>query len=163
MSANTDTVLQANFKTPAGTLINVYANTPDQFDQALEFLTGRIDRIASVESVLTGASHVGQQIPVTPVVQAPPAYVPQPGAAPQQWAPVDPGPPPAPAWGPPTTAPQQYGTVPTCAHGQRVAKSGSSAKGPWRAYMCPTPKGTVGQCEPQWIKPGTPEWAGFPA
>lgn len=157
MSANTDTVLQANFKTPAGTLINVYANTPDQFDGIIDFLATRIDRVASIESVLSGASNVGQQIPVTPVVQAPPA----PPA--QTWAPVDPGPPPAVAWGPPTPAPQAYGAAPACAHGPRVAKSGQSAKGPWRAWMCNTPKGTPGQCEPVWVKQGTPEWNGFPA
>ena len=33
-----------------------------------------------------------------------------------------------------------------CAHGAMVYREGTSAKGPWKAYFCPTPKGTPGQC-----------------
>lgn len=36
----------------------------------------------------------------------------------------------------------------TCAHGERVYRSGTSAKGPWEAMFCPTEKGTPGQCAP---------------
>ncbi len=41
---------------------------------------------------------------------------------------------------------------PSCEHGERKYVTGTSAKGPWFAYMCPTPKGTPGQCPPEWIK-----------
>lgn len=40
--------------------------------------------------------------------------------------------------------------APTCEHGARKFVTGNSAKGPWSAWMCPTPKGTPGQCKPQW-------------
>lgn len=45
---------------------------------------------------------------------------------------------------------------PTCAHGERKYVTGTSAKGPWAAYMCPTPKGTPDQCAPVWTKDAPP-------
>jgi hypothetical protein len=41
---------------------------------------------------------------------------------------------------------------PPCPHGQWQWKTGVGAKGPWKAWMCPAPKGTPGQCEPKWIR-----------
>ena len=72
----------------------------------------------------------------------------------------------APAWEAPTpAAPPSFAnaTVPSCAHGPRTAKSGASAKGPWRAWMCPAPKGDPSQCQPEWVTRGTPAWNNFPA
>lgn len=40
-----------------------------------------------------------------------------------------------------------------CVHGQRVRRSGSSAKGDWVGYFCPTPKGTADQCSPNFLDP----------
>jgi hypothetical protein len=54
-------------------------------------------------------------------------------------------------------------TVPNCAHGPMTARSGTSAKGPWKAWMCPTAKGTPGQCAPNFLNRGTPEFNNFPA
>lgn len=54
-------------------------------------------------------------------------------------------------------------TVPQCQHGAKTAKSGSSAKGPWRAWMCPAPKGDPSQCKPDWVQRGSAEWNNFPA
>ena len=53
-------------------------------------------------------------------------------------------------------------TVPQCQHGVKVAKSGTSQKGPWKAWMCPAPKGDPSQCKPDWVQRGTPEWNNFP-
>ena len=47
---------------------------------------------------------------------------------------------------------------PSCKHGTRKHKAGSSGKGPWQAWMCPSAKGTSDQCEPIWIKRGEPGW-----
>lgn len=38
---------------------------------------------------------------------------------------------------------------PTCDHGARVRRTGTSGKGPWVGWFCPTPKGTPGQCSPK--------------
>jgi hypothetical protein len=72
---------------------------------------------------------------------------------------------PAPAWGeaPTPSASFTQATVPSCQHGPRTAKSGSSAKGPWKGWMCPAPKGDPTQCQPQWVTRGTPEFNNFPA
>lgn len=37
----------------------------------------------------------------------------------------------------------------TCVHGDRVRRTGQSAKGAWVGWFCPTPKGTPGQCKPE--------------
>lgn len=40
----------------------------------------------------------------------------------------------------------------TCKHGEMTFRTGQSAKGPWKGYFCPSPKGTPDQCEPQFIR-----------
>lgn len=57
----------------------------------------------------------------------------------------------------PTTAPS--GRV--CKHGDMTRRTGSGAKGPWKAFMCPSPKGTPDQCDPIWIRRNEPEWSTF--
>lgn len=54
-------------------------------------------------------------------------------------------------------------SVPQCQHGPKTAKTGSSGKGPWKAWMCPAKKGDPTQCSPDWVQRGTPEWNNFPA
>lgn len=39
-----------------------------------------------------------------------------------------------------------------CKHGDMVPKSGTSAKGPWKAWMCNAPKGAADKCDPIWIR-----------
>lgn len=41
---------------------------------------------------------------------------------------------------------------PVCQHGPKQYKEGMGAKGKWRAYFCPAPKGTPDQCPPEWMK-----------
>lgn len=56
----------------------------------------------------------------------------------------------------------QQATTPSCAHGPRTARSGTGAKGPWRAYFCPLPSARKAeQCSPQFLNRGTPEWDAF--
>jgi hypothetical protein len=76
------------------------------------------------------------------------AAAPAPVATGDQWA----SPPPVPA-----------GPVPVGPDGRpRVAKSGTSAKGPWKAWMTAAKKGEPGYADPIWIQRGTPEWNNFP-
>lgn len=49
----------------------------------------------------------------------------------------------------------------SCKHGVMSQRTGSGAKGPWKAYMCPSPKGTPDQCEPVWIRRNDPDWNAF--
>lgn len=41
--------------------------------------------------------------------------------------------------------------APVCNHGAMVYKEGQSAKGAWKAWFCPTPKGTPGQCKARFL------------
>lgn len=52
---------------------------------------------------------------------------------------------------------QQLGAVEVsadkqCKHGSMSLKTGTSAKGPWKAWMCGAPKGATDKCEPIWIR-----------
>ena len=49
----------------------------------------------------------------------------------------------------------------TCKHGEMTKRTGAGAKGPWKAFMCPSPKGTPDQCEPAWIRRTDSEWNSF--
>lgn len=39
-----------------------------------------------------------------------------------------------------------------CKHGSMQLKTGTSAKGPWKAWMCPAAKNDSSKCEPIWIR-----------
>lgn len=42
--------------------------------------------------------------------------------------------------------------APGCPHGTKTFREGKGKSGkPWRAWFCPAPKGTAGQCKPTWI------------
>lgn len=89
-----------------------------------------------------------------PAVAAPPPVVHPPiddpwavtPPAAQQFAPAQ----------PPAT--QTYGAAaapasnaPSCQHGVKVQRTGVGKNGkPWSAWMCPAPRGTADQCEPDW-------------
>lgn len=60
-----------------------------------------------------------------------------------------------------TSSPSTAPVGRNCKHGPMTKRSGSSAKGPWKGYMCPTPKGTPDQCEPMFLKRNEPEWSTF--
>lgn len=85
-------------------------------------------------------------------------------AAPSAPAPAAPS---VPSFAPPSSYSDT--SSPTCNHGPRTARSGTSQYGPWKAWMCPTPKGTPDQCQPIYLNgPGRKghnpaEWSSFPA
>lgn len=64
---------------------------------------------------------------------------------------------------PPAATPAPAVSAPACHHGNKVAKKGVGAKGEWKAWMCPAPKGTADQCSPAWVAKNSPEWNTFPA
>lgn len=49
----------------------------------------------------------------------------------------------------------------SCSHGVMSKRTGAGAKGPWKAFMCPSPKGTPDQCEPVWVRRNDTEWSSF--
>lgn len=81
MTAPANTAYQANFKTPSGALLNVYAENGAEFDELLDAFEGFIPKIAAIESLLTGAGNVAQAAAVArPTQQPAPQEAPAPAA-----------------------------------------------------------------------------------
>jgi hypothetical protein len=47
---------------------------------------------------------------------------------------------------------QSNGQAHTCRHGEMAFRSGTSAKGPWKGYMCAAPKGAPDKCDTIWVR-----------
>ena len=141
---------------------NLFTVRGDDFDSFLGNLVkaGKVPDVALLLDFLEGKQHeealsVVQQVFANSTVvetATAPTGVPQT----QTFAPVPP-----PATGAP--APANSGQAPTCSHGTKSAKKGNGAKGEWKAWMCPAPKGTPDQCPPAWVTKATADWNNFPA
>lgn len=114
---------QFNFKTPTGSLINVYLYSYDEAEikQALETIANVTPEIQAVETLFNAQGLLREAL----------------GAAPVEQSAVK-------------SAPASGGKA--CKHGEMTFRNGTSAKGPWKGYFCPSPKGTPDQCEPQFIR-----------
>ena len=121
--ANEGIKTQLNFKTSAGSLVNVYLYSYDEAEikQALEAIANVTPEIQAVETLYNAQGLLKEALGATPVEQS---------AA--------------------KSAPSGSGKA--CKHGDMTFRTGSSAKGPWKGYFCPSPKGTPDQCEPQFIR-----------
>lgn len=162
MTAPQGTKLQVNYKTGGGTLINAYADNPDQLVDELSALESLAGTIVAVEGIFAAASAAGGI--AAPPSQAP-AYptAPNPQSAPAQalggWQSAQQqqaqqGPPPAWAGQPAAPAAPAAPAGKACIHGAMTFKQGvSKTTGkPWSAWFCPTPKGTPGQCEAEFVR-----------
>jgi hypothetical protein len=49
----------------------------------------------------------------------------------------------------------------SCIHGVMTKRAGEGQYGPYKAFMCPTPKGTPDQCKAVYLKPNDPDYATF--
>lgn len=134
MSNTEEWKLQASFKTPGGTLINVRAGTGLELGLLIGDVKEIVTQISSVEAEF-GVAHTLVPLGTTPstVVQTP---IQSSAAVSASVASATP-------------------TGHTCAHGARMFKSGSGAKGPWAAWMCPTAKDAPDKCPPDWVKLGS--------
>lgn len=138
-----------NVKNQKGTIITFRGDTAQELNTAIsDFIDIGLEfAIANVESVLLGMAAPAQQDPVAVVAQAFNATVVSETPT-QGFAPVP----------PPVATPTAAGTR-VCNHGPMTVRKGMGAKGEWKGYFCPTPKGTAGQCDPQWLTKKDPEWA----
>lgn len=143
MGAQANTALQVNFKTPGGTLVNVYIPEGATAGAYLEAVEGVATQIAALEAVFAGVTH-------NPSTN-PPAY-PQsagnPPSSPSQGAPQS-----AP-WAPAPTSPSPgvQGAAPSCVHGPRRYKEGVNKQGkPYKAWFCPS-QDRNNQCPPEWVR-----------
>jgi hypothetical protein len=120
MAANENTKFQVNFKTSNGTLINLYATDVKDLETGLTDLSMVASLIKTTDAELNGGKapaptieSVAQQFGITTPVAQ-------------------------------MTAPAVVeGQAPTCNHGNMTFRTGTSARGPWKAWMCAAPKGAT--------------------
>lgn len=124
MSADTPGVkTQLNFKTSQGSLVNVYIYSYDE------------DEIRTALGAIAN---------VTPDINAVETLYNAQGALREALnaTPIE----------QPRTQSTSTDGAKACKHGGMTFRTGQSAKGPWKGYFCPSPKGTADQCEPQFIR-----------
>lgn len=138
---NEDWKLQVSIKSPNGDLINVRANTADELSVLLEGIGDYSTQISAVSKKIAGAYTVAPlSTPNSTASTTQPGFLTQTqadnpfGGAPMQTPP--------PASAQPTT--------PTCVHGARIFRQGTSKTTgkPYAFWACPTPQGTPDQCKP---------------
>lgn len=129
MSAPDTTKFQINYKLADGTLINLYASSVTELESGLADLAMNALNIRSTGHELSGGSVAPVAAPAPTVAAVAAAFNATPVAAA------------APAGG------EQQ-----CRHGVMAFRSGTSAKGPWKGYMCAAPKGATDKCDTIWIR-----------
>lgn len=127
--ASETTKYQINFKTHKdGTLVNIYADSIKELETQITDISMISALIKSTEAELyTGP----QSAPAAPSVAS--------VAAAFNATPVA-----------PAVAPAGGGN--SCRHGVMTYREGTSAKGPWKGYMCAAPKGATDKCDTIWVR-----------
>jgi len=128
--ATEGTKFQVNYKLADGTLINLYASDVRELEAGLADISMNALNIIATGKELSQGSVAPAA--VSPAVSAIAAqfkgeYV----AA-------------------PVSAPAAGGNA--CKHGAMTFKTGTSSKGPWQGWMCPTPKGAPDKCDTIWVR-----------
>lgn len=141
-----------NVKTKVGTIITVRGNDATEFETNINALIGNglNNSIAAMEELFLGtqpsqSSNTGVNTVVAAlggkVISETPTF-----------APV----------APPTGGGVAVGTATrSCIHGSMTKREGVGPYGPYKAFMCPTPKGTPDQCKAIYLKANDPDYATF--
>lgn len=133
MAAPDSTKFQINYKLADGTLINLYATTVTELETGLADL-GMVATLIKTTGADLGATAAkpAAHSAVDTITQAfPGATVVQQSA-------------PAPV--------QESSAGQNCKHGPMTYREGTNARGAWRAYMCPSPKGAPDKCDSIFLK-----------
>ena len=141
--ATEGTKFQVNYKLSDGTLVNLYAASVQELETGLTDLAMNATHIKATGIELNGAQ-VASAYP-TPTVEAVAAQFAAPAGVTYTAPPVA-----APA--PQPVAVNAAGGVHQCRHGEMAFRSGTSAKGPWKGYMCASPKGATDKCDTIWVR-----------
>ena len=124
---NDDWKMQVSYKTPAGDLINIRANTAEELSVNLEAVGDYATQIAATQAKIAGAFTVAPLSTSSFTASTPPPNFSTAVSAP----------------------PASVTSGPTCMHGARIHKSGISSKTgkPYAMWVCPQPQGPD-QCKP---------------
>ena len=127
--ASETTKYQINFKTHKdGTLVNIYADSIKELETQITDIAMIAALIKSTEAELyTGPQSATQAAPTVAAVA-------------QQFNTT------------PVAAPAAPASGNTCRHGAMAFREGTSAKGPWKGYMCAAPKGAPDKCDTIWVR-----------
>lgn len=129
--ATEGTKFQINYKLSDGTLINLYAATATELEAGLADIAMNAANIYATGQELNGKlTQLGAAPTVASVADS---FNATPVAAPAQPQVIE-------------------GQAPTCKHGNMTYRTGTSARGPWRAWMCSAPKGAVDKCDPIFLR-----------
>jgi hypothetical protein len=147
-----------NVKTKVGTIITVRGNDATEFEANINALIGNgiNNSIAAMEELFLGMqpsqpSNTGVNTVVAALGGTVISETPIPTA--QAFAPVAP---------PTSSAGVAVGTANrACIHGSMTKREGVGPYGPYKAFMCPTPKGTPDQCKAIYLKANDPDYATF--
>ena len=126
--ATEGTKYQINYKLNDGTLINLYAADVKELETGLTDLS----------MVATLIKSTGKELGGVPTQPAPSV-----DAIAQSFNAT------------PVVAPAPVvteGQAPTCKHGNMTFRTGTSARGPWKAWMCSAPKGAADKCDPIFLR-----------
>jgi len=125
MAANATTKIQVNYGRD-GVLVNVYADNQGE----LETLLASVQDLSSLINSVNGSLRA---TPAPTVASVAESFNASPVSEPVQPQVVE-------------------GQAPTCKHGNMAYRTGTSARGPWRAWMCAAPKGAVDKCDPIFLR-----------
>ena len=130
--ASETTKYQVNFKTHKdGTLINLYADNIRELETQITDIAMIAALIKQTEADLaTGSAPAQAPAPTVAAVAA--AFNATPVA----------------------TTPAPAGVGQSCRHGAMAFRTGTSAKGPWKGWMCAAPQGTPKEekCDTIWVR-----------
>ena len=124
MAAPESTKFQVNYKLSDGTLVNLYAASVTELESGLADLAMNALNIRATGSELAGAAAPAPTVAAV--------------AASFNATPV-------------SAASTEEGSQ-SCRHGVMALRTGTSARGPWKGYMCAAPKGATDKCETIWIR-----------
>ena len=144
-----------NVKTKLGTIFTVRADSAEELIANIKDVvhSETHDYVLALEELLTDVKVAPPQT-IDPIALITETL----GGTVISETPTAPAPPFAPV--PPPVAPSTASQVGArmCSHGAMTPRKGNGAKGEWKGLFCPTPKGTVGQCDPVWLNRSMPEW-----
>ena len=124
MAAPESTKFQVNFKSPDGTLINLYAANKEELEA---LLTTAQDFSALIGSVSQSFGSAASSAPVyssRPRVESSPEINDQVAAS----------------------------AANSCKHGPMKYREGVGDKGPWKGYFCQAPKGATDKCKNVYVR-----------
>lgn len=129
MAAPESTKYQINYKLSDGTLINLYAKDVRDLESGLADL-GMVSTLIKSTGADLGVGSAPASATSSAVSAITNAF---PGAT--QVAP-----------------PQDSAGGQACKHGAMTYREGTNARGLWRGYMCPSPKGALDKCDTIFIR-----------